>query len=191
MVMRYFILLVLTATVFADGDPVQSLTEEELQNYQFSHAPEISIATVKELNVGQQFTLDRKRRELKNLLYRHLGIRKLAGNRDDLKIIQQVIDKKILARDEVLEWQSLGVVFGDILVEEFGLSWVSYEDKLGVSKALRWRSTENYVFPVTMFSKRNRFKEQLDVNAIYDKLHGEINAFKLLPAPVAATRSTR
>jgi len=191
MVMRYFILLVLSATALADGDPVQSLTEEELQRYQFSHTPQVSLATVKELNVGQQFTLDRKRRELKNLLYRHLGIRELAGNSDDLKIIQQVIDKKILARDEVLEWQSLGVVFGDILVNEFGLRWVSYEDELGVSKALRWRNTENYVFPVTVFSKRNRFKEQLDVKAIYDKLHGEVNAFKLLPAPVAATRSTR
>ncbi|MDG2071009.1 MAG: DUF3806 domain-containing protein, partial [Pseudomonadales bacterium] len=108
-----------------------------------------------------------------------------------LKIIQQVIGKKMLTRDKVQAWQSLGIVFGDILVNELGLRWVSYEDKLGVSKALRWRNTENYVFPVTVFSKRNRFKEKLDVNAIYDKLHGEVNAFKLLPAAVAETRSTR
>lgn len=191
MVMRYFILLILSATALADGDPVQSLTEEELQRYQFSHTPQPNLATVKELNVGQQFTLDRKRRELTNLMYRHLGIRRLAGNSDDLKIIQQVIDKKMLTRDKVQAWQSLGIVFGDILVNELGLRWVSYEDKHGVSKALRWRNTENYVFPVTVFSKRNRFKEQLDVNAIYDKLHGEVNAFKLLPAAVAETRSTR
>ena len=82
-------------------------------------------------------------------------------------------------------------MFGDILSKEFGLSWISYEDEMGVSKALRWRSTENYVFPITLFSKRIRFKQKIDVYEVYDKLHGEINVFKQLPAPVAGARSTR
>lgn len=189
--MRYFFLLFLTATALADGDPVQALTEKELQTYQFSNPAKITQVTVKELNVGQQFTLDKDRREFTNLLHRQLGIRQLSGDRSDLKSIQQVIDKKILTADQVREWQSVGVVFGDILSKEFGLSWISYEDEMGVSKALRWRSTENYVFPITLFSKRIRFKQKIDVYEVYDKLHGEINVFKQLPAPVAGARSTR
>lgn len=191
MLMRYFFLLFLTATALADGDPVQALTEKELQTYQFSNPAKITQVTVKELNVGQQFTLDKDRREFTNLLHRQLGIRQLSGDRSDLKSIQQVIDKKILTADQVREWQSVGVVFGDILSKEFGLSWISYEDEMGVSKALRWRSTENYVFPITLFSKRIRFKQKIDVYEVYDKLHGEINVFKQLPAPVAGARSTR
>ena len=191
MLMRYFFLLFLTATALAEGDPVQALTEKELQTYQFSNPAKITQVTVKELNVGQQFTLDKDRREFTNLLHRQLGIRQLSGDRSDLKSIQQVIDKKILTADQVREWQSVGVVFGDILSKEFGLSWISYEDEMGVSKALRWRSTENYVFPITLFSKRIRFKQKIDVYEVYDKLHGEINVFKQLPAPVAGARSTR
>ena len=191
MLMRYFFLLFLTATALADGDPVQALTEKELQTYQFSNPAKITQVTVKELNVGQQFTLDKDRREFTNLLHRQLGIRQLSGDRSDLKSIQQVIDKKMLTADQVREWQSVGVVFGDILSKEFGLSWISYEDEMGVSKALRWRSTENYVFPITLFSKRIRFKQKIDVYEVYDKLHGEINVFKQLPAPVAGARSTR
>ena len=75
---------------------------------------------------------------------------------------------------------------GDILVTEFDLTWVSYEDYLGVSKALRWRNTDNFVFPVTLFSKRIRFNEKPDAQEIYDKLTTEINQFKLLASPLVA-----
>ena len=66
-----------------------------------------------------------------------------------------------------LSLAAVGIVFGDILVNEFGLHWVSYEDDIGTSKALRWRETENYVFPVTLFSKRVGFNEKIDVVSVF------------------------
>jgi hypothetical protein len=76
--------------------------------------------------------------------------------------------------------QALGVVFGDLLVKEFGLQWVSYEDELGASKALRWRTTDNFIFPVTVFSKRVQFGERIKVAEIYSALEAEVVRFKRL-----------
>ena len=184
----FTLLIAFMPPILASEDPVQSLSPEELKSYQFRHAPEKTQVIVRELNVGQQFILSSERREFNKLLYRRLGIREAFGDKRDLSILQQVIDRKVLTSDQVREWQSMGIIFGDILVAEHGLHWVSYEDDLGISKALRWRHTDNYVFPVTMFSKRVQYKEQVNANKIYEKISADVMKFKQLPAPVAATR---
>lgn len=173
----------------AADNAVAEMTPDELETYPFDDVDE--QVTVKPLSVGQKHTLDIKRKEVMALLARHLGIRSLKGNSRDLAVLQQVIDRDIIKNDQVRQWQSLGMVFGDLLVQEFGLHWVSYEDDFGVSKALRWRTTENYVFPVTVFSKRVRFKETLDVVQIFEELAVDINHFKQLPSPVAGPGFTR
>ena len=71
----------------------------------------------------------------------------------------------------------MGVVFGDILAAQFNLHWVSYRDKEGVSIALQYKDTQNFVFPVTVFSKRLLFGEKLDVRAIYNQIGKQIEAF--------------
>ena len=187
----FTLLIAFMPPILASEDPVQSLSPEELKRYQFRHAPEKTQVIVRELNVGQQFILSSERREFNKLLYRRLGIREVFGDKRDLSILQQVIDRKVLTSDQVREWQSMGIIFGDILVVEHGLHWVSYEDDLGISKALRWRHTDNYVFPVTMFSKRVQYKEQVNANKIYEKISADVMKFKQLPAPVAATGQSR
>ena len=162
------------------------ITPDELENYQFQQEPVEDIHVVTELGIGQRFILDTWRKEALNLIARHIGLRSLQGNSADLAVIQQIIDREILGEDQIREWQYLGVVFGDILVTEFDLTWVRYEDDLGVSKALRWRNTDNFVFPVTLFSKRIRFNERPDAHKIYEKLATDINRFKLLPSPLVA-----
>ena len=185
-----FILCMATNPTMAVEEAV--ITPDELENYQFQQEPLEDNHVVNELGIGQRYILDTWRKEALNLIARHIGLRSLQGNAADLEVIQQIIDRDILREDQIREWQYLGVVFGDILVTEFDLTWVSYEDDLGVNKALRWRNTENFVFPVTLFSKRIRFNEKPDAREIYDKLATEINRFKLLPSlPVAPAGRNR
>ena len=166
-------------SLFAATEPPEhSLTQEDLENYQFASPRDDSKEVIRELNVGQMEIMNSQRRAVRDLLVRKLGILSLKGDRQDLRTLQQLIDRRLLHKREVKDWQAIGVYFGDILVKEFGLHWVVYEDKLGVSKALRWRSTENYVFPVTMFSKRNRFNEDIVMLDIFQKLEGDIERFK-------------
>ncbi len=185
--MKYLILVtwLLTLLVYAEevesaekrGGNVPVLTPEQLENFQFENQAEEEIVIVKDLNTGQQYTLDSDRRAMKELATRQLGILSFNQTLKDLEVIQKLIDRKVIRRTEIREWQSLGVVFGDVLAGELDLHWVSYQDDLGVSKALRWKKTENYLFPVTMFSKRVKFKDEIDVNAIFRTLKLDVEAF--------------
>ena len=115
-------------------------------------------------------------------MLRHLGTSRLKGDIADLDHFQALIQKKAIQKNDVANWQALGVVFGDFLVAKHGLTWVVYEDELGASKALRWRDTDNFVFPMTVFSKRVQFKEIPEPHAIYADLVKVITAFKALEA---------
>ena len=159
----------------AEESGLRELTSEELERYEFD--VEEVPATVKELSLGQRYSLDTQRRETMDLIARRLGVLNLKGDKSDLKVLQNLVDRKAIGRDDVRGLQSLGIVFGDVLVNEYGLSWVSYEDDVGTSKALRWKKTENYVFPVTLFSKRVQFKENINMTGVFEEIGAEVESF--------------
>ena len=108
-----------------------------------------------EVEIGELSYIDKsymqqQRERVAQLSERNLG-RKLNGTRDnDLDILQQLLDRKLISGDQTLELQALGVIMGDLLAEELGLDWIIYEDKLGRSRALRYQQTDNYLFPITV-----------------------------------------
>ncbi|MBT7878570.1 MAG: DUF3806 domain-containing protein [Gammaproteobacteria bacterium] len=159
----------------AEESGLRELTSEELERYEFD--VEEVPATVKELSLGQRYSLDTQRRETMDLIARRLGVLNLKGDKSDLKVLQNLVDRKAIGRGDVRGLQSLGIVFGDVLVNEFGLTWVSYEDDIGTSKALRWKKTENYVFPVTLFSKRVQFKEDINMAGVFEEIGAEVERF--------------
>ena len=159
----------------AEESGLRELTSEELERYEFD--VEEVPATVKDLSLGQRYSLDTQRRETMDLIARRLGVLNLKGDKSDLKVLQNLVDRKAIGRDDVRGLQSLGIVFGDVLVNEYGLSWVSYEDDVGTSKALRWKKTENYVFPVTLFSKRVQFKENINMTGVFEEIGAEVEGF--------------
>ena len=136
-------------SVAADDSSVKGYAIENIENYEFETEKEELI--IEDLSVLQRYVLDSQRKELKDLLARKLGVLSLEGNKNDLPTLQQLILSGSLERKDVRAWQSLGIVFGDILVAEHGLKWISYEDDIGKSKALRWKDTDNFVFPITFF----------------------------------------
>ena len=168
--------LCLCFSVAANDPPVKDYALENIENYEFQTEKEELI--IEDLSVLQRYALDSQRKELKDLLARKLGVLSLEGNKDDLLTLEQLILAGSFERGDVRAWQSLGIVFGDILVAEHGLEWVSYEDDLGKSKALRWRNTDNFVFPITFFSKRVHFKERFTISEVYEEISAEIRAFK-------------
>jgi len=170
-----------------DGEiPAQTLTEEELENLRFRDREgrpqrqqrEEDEPVIEELSVGQRYLLKTQREEIKQLIARDLGVMSLQGDESDLDTFQALHDRRILKDNQVKEWQSVGILFGDILTNEFeDLEWVSYEDDRGASKALQWRDTQNFVFPVTVFSKRLEFGERLDTREVYEKIKRDIESF--------------
>ena len=125
----------------ADEPEVLTLTPDELAKYEFE-VEEEEPATVTPLNMGQEYILSSQRQLVKDLMARRLGILRISQTESDLKILQSLIDKNVISQSDIRSWQALGVVFGDILVKQHQLQWVSYEDEYGANKALQWKDTE-------------------------------------------------
>ena len=131
-------------------------------------------AAIAEVEIGTLSYLDRsymkqQRERIEELSLRNLG-RSLNGTTvNDLAILQSLLDKKLVTGEQKLELQAMGVIMGDLLAADLGLDWVIYEDKVGRSRALRYRQTDNYLFPMTMISRRREVGNMDTVADIYHK----------------------
>ncbi|MEX2489694.1 MAG: DUF3806 domain-containing protein [Pseudomonadales bacterium] len=164
---------------------VPIVSPDELEDYQFEWSEE--PVNINELSVAQRAVLNAQRRQIKDLFATQLGILQFDGDKRDLRHIQRLVDKDILS-DDILQWQKVGVIFGDILVEEFDLEWVSYEDERGKSKALQWRDTMNFVFPITLFSRRVEYGRKINAKEIYNKVAEDIKGFSEAIRPPGGNR---
>jgi len=112
-----------------------------------------------------------QRATLDDLAARNFG-RPFNGDRDnDLALLQALLDKRLVRPDQTRELQAMGVIMGDLLAADLGLHWVIYEDRMGRSRALRYKQSDEYLFPMTMISRRQESDNHTPVTAIYQKAY--------------------
>ncbi|MBE9537647.1 MAG: DUF3806 domain-containing protein [Proteobacteria bacterium] len=109
------------------------------------------------------------RATLDDLARSHLGGQFNGNKNNDLTLLQQLLDRRLVRSDQKKELQAMGVIMGDLLAEELDLHWVIYEDSIGRSRALRYKKTENYLFPMTMISRRREAGNLSPVSDIYQR----------------------
>lgn len=93
----------------------------------------------------------------------------IRGNKSDLAVLQRIIDKRIISKDDRKSMQALGVILGDQFEREFNLVWKIYEDQAGRSRAVCFKDTEHCLFPITMLSRRMEVGLVPDVHKIYNE----------------------
>ena len=126
--------------------------------------------------------MEEQRESIDALARTHLG-RQIHGDKEnDLTVLQQLLDQRLVKPDQVLLLQAMGVVMGDLLSKELKMPWVVYEDKLGRSRALRLGLSDHYLFPITMISRRAEVGADVDVRAIYAKAVAAVEPY-LPPRP--------
>ncbi|MDG1945381.1 MAG: DUF3806 domain-containing protein [Halioglobus sp.] len=126
--------------------------------------------------------MSQQRQSLQDMTALSLG-RQFNGNRDqDLELLQALLDRKLVRADQTLELQAMGVIIGDLLAKELDMHWVIYEDREGRSRALRYKATDEFLFPITMIARRQEVGNQTPVVDIYQKAHDIIFA-KIPPLP--------
>jgi hypothetical protein len=111
----------------------------------------------------------RQRSAVDELARRYVGTPITGGQLDDLRILQELLDQRVLKPDQTYELQSLGVVLGDVMAAQLGFSWAIVEDELGRSRALRLGESDDRVYPITMISKRVEKDVRFTVNELYAK----------------------
>jgi hypothetical protein len=124
---------------------------------------------IQPLTAEDRELLARQRRIADDLGRRHVGSPLSGRALDDLRILQQIVDRAGLTPDDTFQLQALGVALGDVLAAQEGLEWVVLDDDLGRSRALRVDDTDQLLFPVTMISKRVERSVPFRVDALYEK----------------------
>lgn len=85
-----------------------------------------------------------------------------------LGTLRVLLDAEVFKPDQTYELQSMGIVFGDVFVQDMGFSWVMVEDEYGRDPAIKYRETNVILFPLTMISKRIERGDDVDVFDLYN-----------------------
>jgi hypothetical protein len=83
-------------------------------------------------------------------------------------LLQGILDKKFYGKDKTWELQSLGITFGDALLQRLDLEWVKIEDDYGIEPALVHKDTSVLLFPLTMISKRVGDNKEVNIEELFD-----------------------
>lgn len=99
--------------------------------------------------------MNRQRAFVASLAKQHkLGL-SVTRTKADYDLLELIVKKKLIKKDQAWELQALGVVFGDALAsEETKLRWMEVTDAWGTDPALLYADTTYQLNPVTMIQKR-------------------------------------
>ncbi len=136
----------------------------------WSHAQSLSDEfQIMDFGPGDQIFIQRQQELAESLVYDALLTRLKGEKEQDLRLLQQLIDRGTLKPHQKRELQALGSVLGNLLAKEFRLPWVVYVDQLGRSRGLRIDKTRQVIFPLTMISRRIEADAETDIARIYAK----------------------
>jgi hypothetical protein len=118
-----------------------------------------------------------QRQTIRDLAALHLG-RAFGGVKErDLETLQKLLDDRVVESEDSAQLQSMGVILGDLLAHELDMRWVIYEDREGRSRALQLGETQNFLFPITMISRRAEIGIKVNVTEIYAKAVSEMEPY--------------
>lgn len=122
---------------------------------------------VSELGWGDERYLTSQVELIDALGRRELGT-PVRGNMGDIELLQRMVYRGLIARDDRQTLQATGAVLGNLMVKTHGLNWRVYEDERGRSRAVCVQSTDHCLFPITMLSRRLQVGLVINVENIYD-----------------------
>jgi hypothetical protein len=111
--------------------------------------------------------MERQRCFVAELVEARLPEARLSGTVADFALLQRILDEQWLEKSQTWELQSLGIVFGDALVQFVpGLQWLEVTDAYGTDPVMVFRDTTLQFNPLTMLSKRVEHDESTDVSEL-------------------------
>ncbi len=72
----------------------------------------------------------------------------------------------------------MGIVLGNVFVNEMPLQWVTVDDEHGRDPALQYPNTTVIVFPLTMISKRVEDGRSVHVAQIFEAVRKQVEKLK-------------
>lgn len=96
------------------------------------------------------------------------GLAKYETAPGKLGTLRALLNAEVFSPDQTYQLQSMGIVLGDVFVQQIGFHWIVVEDEGGRDPAVRFQDTSVLLFPLTMISKRIERGEAVDVFDLYN-----------------------
>ncbi len=151
--------------------PVQSIIFSMMvfSAYLCADDSQLKAVVIEDLGWMDKNKMQQQEDQINSLAKSKMGL-SVHRNWDDIALLQQIIDRKLVAAKDSSTQEAMGVVLGNVMQADFPahLQWKIYKDKLGRSRALCIKGTEECLFPVTMLSRRMRLEMTIKVSEVYD-----------------------
>ena len=134
--------------------------------------------TVRPFNQADEKYLQQGRERINEMTRRHFGSALQQQRAHDIILMQRLLDSKLVNAKDRRLLQDMGIILGDLLLQQFNLRWVVYADQYGPSRALQLKHSENFLFPITMISRRAEVGVAVDIAELYNKAVEKIAAYK-------------
>ena len=95
-----------------------------------------------------------------------------------LGLLRALLQQKVFKSNQTYELQCMGIVLGDVFVQELGMTWIMVEDEYGRDPAVRLGDSGIILFPLTMISKRVEKDEEVDVFEMFNGIAAKIEEIK-------------
>jgi hypothetical protein len=151
--MRLFYAL---AFIFAFA-PIQIFSEQGFCMHQ----------TFSELTDDDKNRLEEQRKIITKYLDEN-SVEKFKTPAGKLGTLRALLTAKVFKPEQTYELQSMGIVLGDVFVQDKGFHWIMVEDEYGRDPAIKFEDTSIIAFPLTMISKRIERGEEVDVFDLYN-----------------------
>jgi hypothetical protein len=103
-----------------------------------------------------------------------------------LALIEAIIRNGKIKKHETWKWESLGVVFGDALVQKMKLRWIEAEDNIGMDPGIQDERLLIVLFPKDMLIKRIERNETLDVRQLFAAMCKLVEDYRKVAKPRSA-----
>ena len=129
--------------------------------------------TYSELDAGWSADFAAKRTFVASLVEKQYKYR-LTCTKQDLAILQRVVDDDLIKVSDTANLQALGVVFGDITAPDINAEWKQVKDEYGESPVLKIRGKRAAIGALTIISKRIEDQGTINVVALHDNLVSDV-----------------
>jgi hypothetical protein len=123
--------------------------------------------TVTEPSSADLAALDRQRAVITSFLA-PTELPKFATPAGKLGTLRALLQSHTFKASQTYELQSMGIVLGDVFVQDMGFHWVMVKDEHGRDPAVKYKQTSVILYPMTMISKRVERGEPVDVFDLYN-----------------------
>lgn len=124
--------------------------------------------------IDRKFMED-QRDSIDGLARRNFGGQLNGHKANDFAIMQRLLDENIVTSDQKAKLQAMGLILGNILKAEYGLTWIVYFDKYGRSRSLQVPGYDkDFIFPVTQVSRKAEVGIRVNIGEVYRELEQSI-----------------